>query len=188
MALLNMVWTPVTIHEVVADFLQSEQHKFPASDIEMALIDSPDIGDPLQNHKRLRLLYQRRRWLFGEIPPDTKWYNVQSLTDTELDELHVIARCPFDDPNDKNELRKVGARRSEVLQCPPIKWHRPIVWRHDKIGPFTIIEGNHRLIAYASAPSPGGLLINTVVGLSQMPCYFHFDDPPDILMNDLWKR
>jgi hypothetical protein len=49
----------------------------------------------------------------GELPADTRWYEVDNLTDEDRPELHVVARCGWDDPSgqDKNELFKVAARR-----------------------------------------------------------------------------
>jgi hypothetical protein len=188
MTLANMSWTPVTIHVVVAEFLQSERHNV-AGFIHSALIsviDHPDLTNPLQNHFRLKLLYTIRRWIFGEIPPDTEWYEVQNLTEDELDELHVIARCGWDDPGDRNELRKVAARKPDTLTTRPAEWPRPILWGHSKAGPFTIIEGNHRLVSYASTSSAAGLKIPALIGLSPTPCHYHIDDAGDVITRDLW--
>lgn len=54
MALVNMTWKPTTIHEVVAEVLQSERHKFVG---ELSISDYPDILKPQQNPGWLRLLY-----------------------------------------------------------------------------------------------------------------------------------
>jgi len=184
-----MKWTPVSIHEVVAEFLKSERDTA-AGFIQSAMtsiIDNPDLTNSLQNHLRLKLLFIIRRWIVGEIPLDTIWYEVQNLTDQELNELHVIARCGWDDPGDRNELRKVAMRKPEKLISGPIDWRRPVLWGHSKDGPFTIIEGNHRLIAYASNSSTSGLKISALVGLSPTPCTYHIHDPADVIARDLWK-
>jgi hypothetical protein len=104
MSLADMTWKRVAIHEVVAEFLRSEPHRLagmlsPASAHRlMPMIKSPNFDDTLENHARLRLLFLTRRQLIGEIPPDTRWYEVRNLTDNELPELHVIARCGWDAP------------------------------------------------------------------------------------------
>lgn len=184
-----MKWRRVTVHAVVAEFLRAERHKLrwlpPTA---FALIDQANTGDPAENHARLRYLASIRRQLLGEIPPDTRWYKVHTLTDANLIELHVIGRCGFDDPfgRDQNELKKVAVRRPEPLSSQPAHWGSPILWGHSKTGPFTIIEGNHRLIGYASQTQAPGLSVAVFVGLSRTPCFWHVFDAPNKLVNHLW--
>jgi len=185
-----MKWRRVAVHAVVAEFLRSERHKLAASPPgALALIDQPNIADPSENHARLRYLAWIRRQLLGEIPPDTRWYKVCSLTDAELPELYVIGRCGFDDPygRDQNDLQSVALRRPEPISSPLSNWGAPILWGHDRTGPFTIIEGNHRLLAYASQSSKPGLSVPVFVGLSNTPCFWHIFDAPNKLVNDFWK-
>jgi hypothetical protein len=190
MSLANMAWSRVNVHEVVAEFLRGERHRFEQilSPAAMAsLIDSPNIRDPYANHNRFRYLLLSRRYLIGEIPPDTRWYEVRNLTDNELSELHVIARCGWDHADDRNELPRVALRRPSTLTDQPGSWARPILWGHKRAGPFTILEGNNRLTAYVSQGRQSGLMIPTLVGLSPTPCCFHIFDPPNVVANDLWK-
>src|SRR5258708_30257062 len=95
MALADCQWVPISIHEMALQFLRAERHKFPV-DLHPR-IDTPQIQDPLENHLRIWMLYRIRAALIGEVPPDTQWYRVSDLTDNELDELLVIARCGCDD-------------------------------------------------------------------------------------------
>jgi hypothetical protein len=184
----NADWICTSVHEVVAEFLLGErQEKFGFVPPGTPFIDAPNVNDPRENHTRLRLLYFKRAQFFGEIPPDTRWHEVKTLTDNELDELHVVAYPPFMSKDDKNELRRVAARLPEALRTQPGNWRRPILWGHEKSGPFSIFEGNHRLIAYASAPSPPGLDIPVFVGLSDTPCMWHIHDAVQPLANHLWK-
>jgi hypothetical protein len=194
MSLADMAWKRVSVHRVVAEFLRNEPHRLaltvsPASQTRlMPMIESPNIGDPAENHARLRLLYLIRRQLIGEIPPDTQWHEVRNLTDNELTELHVIARSGWDAPGqDNNELLRVAARMPRSLLGPPSNWPQPILWGHDKAGPFTIVEGNNRLTAYASTSPRARLAIPVLVGLSPTPCLFHIFDPSAWVANDLWK-
>jgi hypothetical protein len=184
MSLSDMTWKRVPVHHMVAAFHRSEQHRIAgARPPELA---RPDLEDPQQNHQRLRYLLLIRRLLIGEIPPDTDWYEVDNLTDADLPRLHVIARCGWDDPRDRNELHQVAARRPEPLLKPPTEWPPVILWGHQRGGPFTIIEGNHRLTAYAACGSRGGLVIPVLVGLSPTPCFWHVFDQCGKLANDLW--
>ena len=172
---------------MVLAFLRAERYKFSEPGA-LAIIDKADTQKPLENHQRLRLLFQIRGALLIEIPPDTLWFEVDALTDAELDEIHVISRFAWDDPVDKNELRNVARRQPETLKTDPSRWPKPIFWGHGKAGPFTIIEGNHRLIAYACDVRHAALSIPVIVGLSPTYSLWHFADPPVMIANDLWRR
>ncbi len=189
MSLAAKSWRPVSVHDVVAEFLLSERDKsariLPQES--MVVVDNPNTNDPAENHFRLRLLYYFRCFLVAEIPPDTQWFEVRSLTDYELVELRVIGRCGWDDPADANELVRVARRRPQPLRDDVATWRKPILWGHGRAGPFTILEGNNRLTAYVTTNNPPGLSISVLVGLSPTPCCFHMPDPPNVLANDLWK-
>jgi hypothetical protein len=129
-------------------------------------LDQPNLDDPEENRARLRLFYLTGRCVFiVEIPPDTEWYVVHDLTDNELGELHVVNYQEWNEPEDKNELMKVAARKKIPLREPPSAWQPPILWGHSPTGPFTIIEGNKRLTAYAGS-GQSDLRIPVVVGRS----------------------
>ncbi len=193
MPLSAMHWgSAVSIHYFVAEFLQAERYNAAGflPPTEMRIVDAPNLNDPIENHYRLRILYYFRAHLLGEVPPDTQWFEVQYLTDRELSELHAVSRCGWEnptDPSDHNELAKVAVRKPIKLDELPADWKRIILWGHRREGPFTILEGNKRLTAYASTlPSPG-LRIPVLVGISPTPCLWHFEDAPRKIANDLWK-
>jgi hypothetical protein len=182
---------PTSVHDVVAEFLLNELHKVVQLSLDqhmMGVVENPNTKNPDDNHLRLRILTYLRGSLVGEIPPDTRWFEVHSLSKGDLAELRVIARCGWDDPADQNELIKVAKRKPEPLSAAPAAWRKPILWGHDQTGPFTILEGNHRLVAYAAADDPPDLCIPVIVGLSPTPCFFHMPDPPHFIANDLWKN
>jgi hypothetical protein len=135
-------------------------HGMPAVD---ELLRSEDTHDPVANWARWLLLLLH-------IPPDTEWYEVQNLTDAELDELRVIYRCGWDNPSHRNELRRVAALMPNPLKKPFSRWERSILWGHGVNGPFTMIEGNNRLIGYASHDLKPELSISVLIGLSPQPC------------------
>jgi hypothetical protein len=185
MALADKTWTPVNRAEVILEWCRAERdsrlvgtilsYEMPAFD---ELLRSGDVGDPAANQERYRRLWNSRGPILEEIPQDTEWYDVTHLTDAELCELRVIYHCDWDDlETHRNELRRVAALKPEPLQKLPAEWERPILWGHTKSGPFTILEGNHRMIGYASQKPPPGLSISVLVGLSPRTCnYWHIVD------------
>jgi hypothetical protein len=112
---------------------------------------------------------------------------VCSLTNASLTELHVVNHSHWVDPGDDNELLKVATRKMFTLSSDPNEWDTPILWGHEQTGPFTILEGNHRLTAYA-ATSREDLRIPVFVGLSSTACYLHLPDHTDFLLYDMFPQ
>jgi len=198
MGLAAMKWSPEPVHKVILAWLRAERDTRVAMRLSNApkvvwpvviskLLDHPDLDNSEENRARLRLFYIIRSLFFVEVPPDTKWYEVHNLTDKELPELRVINSNEWTDPNDKNELAKVAARKKLELRAAPATWEPPILWGHDMNGPFTIFEGNNRLTAYA-ASMRSDLNIPVFVGLSSMACVWHIVDNCRPLMQDLLQR
>jgi len=187
MPLANKQWRPISVHEMVLEFLRSERHRFPSEVV--SRIDTPNLNDGNENFDRLRMLYVIRAPFIAEIPPDTQWFEVTDLTDQDLPQLLVVARCGWDDDaNDANELLKVGRRRPQELAKPFTSWAKLILWGHTKTGPFTIFEGNNRLTAYVSSALNSGLRVPVIIGLSPTPCFWHKPDPARFICQDLWRQ
>jgi hypothetical protein len=188
-------WNPISIHKVVLAWLRAEhdtaiKEKLSATSdwplIEQMLLH-PDLQSGRENRRRLRLLYAYRDMFVGEIPPDTQWHEVRNLTDENLEEIHAVNFHEWTHSTHNNELRKVAAIRQFELNRPPAKWETPILWGHDKAGPFTIFEGNKRLTAYARS-GESGLDIPVFIGISPLPCMWHiFDDNCGYLLYDRWR-
>jgi hypothetical protein len=175
--LKDQLWRRVTVHAVHLAFVRAEWNKIPlARPEERQLIEAPDLTNVSENNRRRELLYSRRAPLLAKIPRDTAWHEVQHLERTHLEQLFVIGRCDWDDSKDKNELSNVAKRKHFVLETPPARWSEPILWGHSQVGPFTILEGNHRLVAYAGMSEPPTLKIRVYVGLSRNPCFWHLRD------------
>ena len=194
MSLSDKDWRRVRIHRVVSEFLLAEFHRvrgFLPQDL-WTLVTSPNLGDSRQNHIRLSALCYCRAELIGEVPPDTIWYEVSDLTAEELPELRVIARCGlWTDEAGRNELPYVAQRiqRKDVdFATDPRSWSAPILWGHDRTGPFTILDGNHRLLAYLRSVNPPPISVRAMVGLSPTPCFWHIHDVCGKLCNDLWSK
>lgn len=192
MPLATESWRSVGVHSVFAAFLNAEIEKFaPIAaryGLPLSRISSPNVLDPGDNALRMTVLYAGRRQLLGEIPPDTSWHEVAHLRDEHLDEIRVIGRCGWDatDDSDENELRKVAARKLLPSKKPWQAWPAVILWGHSAAGPFTILEGNNRLVAYAARPS-GDLAIPVLVGISPSFCFWHRLDPPRLLLHSFWR-
>jgi hypothetical protein len=173
-----MLWQPVTVHAVHLAFVSAEWPKLPlAMPAERHLIDAPDLTNASENERRRALLYSWRKPLMEKVPRGTSWYEVRYLERRHLDELLVIGRCGWDDVADRNELPMVAKREHLVLATPPAEWSEPILWGHDRSGPFTILEGNNRLVAYAATSVPPTLKIPVYIGLSPSRCCWHLPDP-----------
>jgi hypothetical protein len=178
MVLADKTWTRVSLNEVVLEWCRAERDTRLAQhtpSLEMPAVDellrSGDLADDAANQERFRRLWGIRGGLLQYIPHDTEWYHVRHLTDDDLGELRVIYNNAWDDlASHHNELLRVAALKPEPLTKPSAVWERPILWGHSRAGPFTIFEGNHRLIGYASQNPREGLSIPVLVGLSPSLC------------------
>lgn len=195
MTIKRMLWKPVSVHRFVLLFLLAERDTnlapFRNADPQLvdSLLDAPDLANSTDNQLRMRLLYLMRCRYVGEIPADTIWYEVQNLTDDDLGSLYVTRHASWTAPTDNNELLEVAKRLPAAMRSPPSSWRSIILWGHDRLGPFSIIEGNHRLVSYAASRTSLSerLRIQVLVGLSPSLCYWHPLDPPTFVMADLWK-
>jgi hypothetical protein len=190
MALADKSWKRISGDEVVAAFLNAEHGKrFSFPEPWSNLIANPDLNSRIENHKRRRMLYLCRGWVMIELPTDTEWHQVDHLTEGELDELLVIANNSEIWDRVGNGLRRAAAREPPTpLEANPSDWKRIILWGHNKAGPFTIIEGNHRLIAYVTACYPQPLEIPVFVGTSESCCHWHAPDQARSLCQGLVNR
>jgi hypothetical protein len=197
MALAQKTWTPIPVHRVILAWLRAERRTYVAARLAAfpqavwmpgvaKLLDQADLESADENRARLRLLYLIRNIFFTEIPLDTQWYEVEYLTDSELsNEVHAVSHADWNDPRDRNELPKLAARKQIELRAPPDTWDTPIVWGHNRDGPFTVLEGNKRLTAYVSSGQKG-IKIPVFVGLSAIHCMWHiFDQYDTVLAADL---
>jgi hypothetical protein len=191
MPLKDMDWKSVSIHEVIWAWLCAERNTsaniryiLSQQPEHAALLDAPDTENADENWLRLKIIYIARWVFFVEIPPDTCWYEVRNLRDNDLTNLHAVNHGHWSSGDDQNELLKVAAREKLELESPPTEWGSIVLWGHTKDGPFTIIEGNHRLTAYAGVGATG-LDIPVFVGLSPLKCIWHRLDKVGPLIQDM---
>ena len=178
MGLSSQEWLPAEAAEVWLAFLRAEWDSMRnvTARHDRSLIDKPDLDSLAQNDLRRRILGAWRDPLLLRIPGDTRWHRVRFLNDAHLDDLLVIGSSDWVDGSDRNELRRVAARRPQELRTPPANWSQPVLWSHDQDGPFSILEGNHRLTGYVVTPALGPLHVECFVGLSPTPCIWHLPD------------
>lgn len=170
-------WDPVGPEQMVASFLRSEIDKVLIRYLkDRSLADAPDFSNAFENALRLLLLHLIRGGLLAQLPRDTTWYRVTSLTPAHFDELRAINATDWLSPNDRNELRKVAARKQIPLEPGDPNVWEPILFAHDRTGPYTILEGNHRMTSYCGASDPPPATWTAYVGISRSPCHWHLPD------------
>ena len=178
MLLAAETWTPTSIDDLVLSFLRGEWGKLDSSNpmADKQLITNPALDDLNQNQIRAQLLFGIRGGLLSRIPGDTKWFKVEYLRPVHFGGLHAICCEGWTDPLDTNELFKVAARKRFELKGEPLESWEPILWGHSVAGPFSIIEGNHRLTALAARSDKQDVAMLSYVGLSSQKCAWHCPD------------
>jgi O-antigen/teichoic acid export membrane protein len=157
--------------EIIAEFLKSEfyQAEFDRYREQFRkIVDEPNRESPRENELRRALLYLRRGRLWRELPPDTEWWEVE-LEQAHLASIRVFPRNHWRSFAEKGfHLSEMIERiRSHVESSPsdpfvvklrslaakfqdsPAPLSSVLLIGIDDAGPFTIIEGNHRLAAAA---------------------------------------
>jgi hypothetical protein len=171
-------WEKVTIDDMHLAFLTAEFRAIrDTAPTDVDLIAHADLGDPSQNRRRRDLLYRRRERLLMYVPATTEWFEVRYLERQHLHQLRAINFGSWTSPEaDENEVLKVARRRPLPLTTDPREWVPPILWGHSRKGPFTVLEGNNRLTAYAAVRHEVRLCVRVYVGLSPDPCCWHLPD------------
>ncbi len=158
----------LTEEEVIAEFLRSEFHH-PEFDEYRHEFDNvvrhPDLTSTRENSVRQALLFLRRGPMWRELPPDTRWFEVD-LTLEDLSRIRFFPRAQwrrvaqgsfyvkdvimrireqmethfYDDFFGK--LRTLSFSVQEELVNPTV-----LLIGVDSEGPLTILDGNHRMAA-----------------------------------------
>jgi hypothetical protein len=194
MPLSDREWVSVSVHEVVLAWLRAERgiyfqtHQIGGEQNAAILLDRPDLTNTDHNRDRFKILNTTRHLFIGELPPDVDWYRVTSMTNDDLHQLHAVYYDGWNDPSgrDDNNILTVARRQEPItLMTSPDLWESPILLGHSKNGPFSILEGNHRLTAYVQSGQTN-LDIPVYIGLSQLKCYWNILDHPTYpLIQDL---
>jgi hypothetical protein len=178
LSLAGEVWEPANLNAVCLVFLKAEWYKHPDNSRGQYsnLLESPALGDANEDQIRSWLLAKTRDPLLWYIPSSTDWFMVKHLRRRHFTELHVINHSDWTSSADRNELLKVSRRRPEPLYGPSTSWASPILWGHSKAGPFTILEGNHRLTALAGSTDSPEMPLIVYIGLSKSMCHWRLLD------------
>jgi O-antigen/teichoic acid export membrane protein len=176
--------------EVIAEFLKSEFHypEFRAYRQRfMQVVTHPDLNDPQDNELRRALLYRRRGRLWRELPPDTKWWEVE-LQSSDLQRIRIFPRkqwrkhagrsYSFLDTAERIRtwllsrssnafVSKLRSLSAEFTETGTLKRTAVLLIGVDERSPLIIIEGNHRMTAAALvSPLDVHLRFRFYVGLS----------------------
>jgi len=157
-------------NEVIAEFLHGEfyQEEFRRYRKRFSLLVSqPDLSNEQENQLRRALLFRRRGRLWGELPPNTEWWEVEPGP-AEFERIRVFPRNQWLRYGAPNFLlpATVERIRARILSCSSdsfieklrslsmqmkanasSKFNTVILISIDEYAPMTIIEGNHRMTA-----------------------------------------
>lgn len=164
--------------EVVAEFLKNDFNSPVFKQYQTALRDlvsQPDLQNSAQNKVRRALFNVRHRALWKELPDDTEWFEAEIQME-DLDRFRVFPRAQwrkfalgdfgltqvaqrivderYRDRGSVAFLTKIDDLRDHLKQSA-IGGAVLFIGKNDR-GPFTILDGNHRLVA-ALLTSPQAL-------------------------------
>ncbi len=167
----NSIWLRrrLSEDEVIAEFLKND---FRSPEFEQyqglldSLVASPDLGDDRENHVRRALLNVRHGALWRELPEDTEWFAAELQPD-DLRRLRVFPRAQWRklalgdfgiahvaqrvlddrdrDPAAEAFREKIADLRGRLNEG--VVANAVLLIGLSESGPFTILDGNHRLVA-----------------------------------------
>jgi O-antigen/teichoic acid export membrane protein len=171
----------------IAAFLRSDFHNPAFREYHEPLggiVHNPNLGDPDENAKRRALFFIRHLYLWREIPAETEWYEVD-ITPDDLVNVRMFPRAQWRKVANGRfstiEIAEGMRKRQDHLDSGFISKIHSISRRFETAdpelgaviligvseeGPFTVIDGNHRLMA-AILRSPQAMKkLHFIVGLS----------------------
>ena len=178
----------VSEDEVIAEFLKSDFENAVFEDYQDSLRDlvvNPRFDDPAENAKRRALLFIRHLPLWRELPKGTEWYEVE-IKSADLDQIRVFPRALWRKLARGNftltaVIDRIRAYRGHDLALmtflAKIASLREWLSQDDAKGavlliglnerePFTILDGNHRLVAASMSPPEAMQKLRFLCGLS----------------------
>ncbi|MGA9207761.1 MAG: hypothetical protein WB347_08175 [Terriglobales bacterium] len=155
--------------EVIAEFLRNdfqcpEFHEY--QDAVARLVTSPDLADPDENAVRRALLFIRHAALWREIPKGTEWFEAE-IRYSDLHRIRVFPRAHWrklalGDFAITQVAQRIADERCRELaaqtflaKIEDLRDHLAqnvdagavLIIGLNESGPFTILDGNHRLLA-----------------------------------------
>ena len=160
----------VSEHEVMAEFLKTDFHKPEFIKYQESLggvVTSPNLTDVVENAVRRALLFVRHGALWRELPAGTQWFEVE-IEREELERIRVFPRAHwrklaargnfgltevskriasgdcngFADEAFLLKIRQLRDRLEEGWQAGAI-----LLIGLNQRGAFTLLDGNHRMVA-----------------------------------------
>ncbi len=161
--------------EVIAAFLKNDFQNPQFQDYQESLgeiVASPDLSETAENALRRALLFIRHGALWRELPKGTEWFEVE-IAQANLEDIRVfpraqwrkVAQGDFALPKIVRALasgaRHTGAEETFLAKiedlCAQVRQQTVggavLLIGRDESGPFTVLDGNHRLAA-ATLVSP----------------------------------
>lgn len=161
---------PVSESEVIASFLRNEFHHVEFNrdrDRFRSVVHNADKGSEADHALRRALLFRRRGTMWRELPPDTKWFEVE-LGSQDIGRLRVFPRAQWrrlasgsfllDDIVARIRQGQFTGRTAsfiaEIWKLSGILKRQAdqsaiLLIGIDEGQPLTVIEGNHRVTAAA---------------------------------------
>jgi hypothetical protein len=195
-------WKPLRLirqvseDEVIAEFLRSDFSKPVFRQYREMLgeiVTSPNLDDAAENEKRRALFFLRHQALWNELPPGTKWHELQ-VKDEDLGRIRVfpraqwrkiargnfsitkVAECLSRRGNiiDESLLIKIDAIRNRLLADDPV-FGPVLLIGTSKDEHLTILDGNHRLVAAMLATPSRVHTLRFLAGISprMMECCWY---------------
>lgn len=154
-------------HEVIAEFLKSDFNNPAYGNRHQAMRDlvfKPNLENTIENAKRRALFFLRHLALWNELPAGTEWYELE-IDEAELSQIRVFPRAQWrrlaqgnfsitkvvesirssPDQIDGRFLSKIAAIRDELQEDSVLG--SVILIGASESEPFTILDGNHRLVS-----------------------------------------
>ncbi len=190
---LNRVFPPVRVlrpvseDEVIAEFLKSDFHNpiyREYQDSMREIVTRPRLDNLEDNAKRRAVFFTRHLQLWNELPSGTEWYEVE-MGEAGLDQIRVFPRAQWRklargnfsitgvaecirkgesvvDSRFRTKIQEIGER----MQQDDTALGAVIVIGMGERSPFTILDGNHRLVAAMLTSPPRVSSLRFLCGLS----------------------
>lgn len=196
---------------MIAEFLKGEYHQkeyHVDRNCFEAMVIYPNLASNEENAVRRDLLYRRHRVTWGELPKDTRWFQVE-LVPEEMGRVRVFPRGHWtkmapgtsfainDIVSSVRQRRFAGEIADEVtaihaiayrLRQQPDKSSVLLIGVDDE-QPLTILEGNHRMIAAALSSNGVVSSFTFYAGISPaMTECFWYHTTPENLFRHVWRR
>lgn len=164
---------PATEDEVIGEFLKNDFDMAIYRDYQglSKLVNHADYGSKPDNAVRRALFNLRHRPLWKQLPTDTEWHEVE-IEQQDLENIRVFPRAQWARLARRDfALKKIVARlrrdagitdaslqakiailRRQMLHGDSDPFGCVLLLAINESGPFTILDGNHRLIAAALDP------------------------------------